>query len=160
MDRTTRLSPLGLQRLRVLDCLGGNRPRAPGYFDPPADVDVFTAFSGYIARWSQECATDAYPLTISLLAAGRLLCGDLAAADVILDNLPAAPIGLDHGAGVCLVTPFYALNTALPWPAELRDSRRWLAGSAEQEALRAWLAAHRDKLCWDEPAGVYRLSTT
>jgi hypothetical protein len=43
MDRETILAPLGLQRLRILDCLGGNEPRAPGYFDVQSGVDIFTA---------------------------------------------------------------------------------------------------------------------
>jgi len=155
MDRSSRLSPLGLQRIRVLDCLGGNNLRAPGYFDPPEDIDIFASFAAYIARWSQQCAADPNPLTISLLAAGRLLCGDQAAADVIVDQLRSEPFKLDHGAGICVVTPKNALGIALPLPADLQDTGRWLAGSAEQAALRAWLVGHRDRLHWVEAAGVY-----
>jgi len=159
MDRTARFLPLGLQRLRALECLGGNSPQAPGYFAPAADVDIFEAFRRHVARLSQQWAAESDPMTVSLLAAGRLLCGELTAADVILDHLPAQMIKLDHGAGSCLVLPVYALATALPLPATLTDTRRWLAGSAEQTALRAWLNEHRDALHWVEADGVYRRDT-
>jgi hypothetical protein len=154
MDRMTQLARLGLQRLRVLHCLGGNLRSSSSYFEPAADADVFDAFSAFVDR-SQEFAADPYWLTITLLAAGRLLTGDPAAADVILDHLPAKTIELDHGAGICLVTPFYALSVALPWPAELQYSGRWIAESDTQAALRAWLAGHRDRLVWRRIEGVY-----
>jgi hypothetical protein len=139
----------------VLDCLGGNSPRAPGYFEPAASSNIFNAFSDYVAQVSREWAAASDAATISLIAAARFLTGDLAAADAIIDHLPATAFKLDHGAGICLVMPLYALSTALPLPADLKDTRRWLAGSAEQAALRAWLAAHRDKLRWVEADGVY-----
>jgi len=154
MDRLARVSPLGLQRLRVLDCLGGNS-RFSGYFEPAADADLYKAFADYVAQMSQQWAAETQPVLISLLAAGRLLAGDLAAADVILDHLPAEAFKLDHGAGICIVMPLYALSTSLPLPASLRDTDRWVAGSAEQAALRTWLAEHRDKLRWVEADGVY-----
>lgn len=155
MDRTALLSPLGLQRLRVLDCLGGNSPHAPGYFTPPADGDIFNAFSCYVAQVSPQWATASDSSTISLLAAARFLTGDLVAAHVIIDQLPANAFKLDHGAGFCLVAPLHALSDALPLPADLKDTRRWVAGSVEQAALRAWLSEHRDKLRWVEADGVY-----
>lgn len=156
MDRTAHLLPLGSQRLRALECLGGSSPQAPGYFAPAADVDIFDAFRRHVAQLSQQWAAETDPMTVSLLAAGRLLCGDLAAADIILDHLPAQAIKRDHGAGSCLVLPVHALATALPLPPTLADTRRWLAGSAEQAAVRAWLHEHRDALHWVEADGVYR----
>jgi hypothetical protein len=155
MDRMTQLAPLGLQRLRVLACLGGHFRSSSRYFEPAADADICDAFGTFVGHASQEFAADPYWLTIALLAAGRLLTGDLAAADVILDHLPVQTIELDHGAGICLVTPFYALSTVLPWPAELKYSRRWTAGSEAQAALRAWLGGHRDRLVWRRIEGVY-----
>jgi hypothetical protein len=155
MDRNTRLLPLGLQRLRVLDCLGVNGRFSPVRFDPDAGADLFKAFGAFIAQMSQELAADPYPVTISLLAAGRLLTGDLTAADVILDHLPGTAVKLDHGAGICLAAPLYALSAALPLPAELKNTSRWLAGSAEQAALRAWLTKYRDRLRWLEAEGLY-----
>jgi hypothetical protein len=160
VDRTAQLSPLGLQRLRVLDCLGGNSPHAPGYFAPAADGNIFDAFGNYVAQVSQQWAAASDAATVSLIAAARLLTGDLAAADVIVDHLPAKAFKLDHGAGICQVAPLYALSTALPLPADLKDTRRWLAGSAEQSALRTWLAEHRDKVRWIEADGVYLARTT
>jgi hypothetical protein len=159
MDRTARLSALGLQRLRLLECLGGNDPRAPGYFVPDADADVLSAFRQYVERLSELWAAELDPHTVSLLAAARLLTGDLSAAGVILDHLPARAMKLDHGAGICLVVPLYALRTALPLPEDLTDTKRWLAGSADQTALRAWLSEHRDDLRWLEAVGEYRLAT-
>ena len=155
MDRTAQLSPLGLQRLRVLDCLGGNSPHAPGYFEPAAESNVFNAFSEYVAQVSRQWVAASDPATISLIAAARFLTGDLAAADAIIDHLPPRAFKLDHGAGICLVVPLYALSTALPLPADLKDTSRWVAGSAEQAALRAWLTAHRDHLRWVEADGAY-----
>ena len=156
MDRTDRLSPLGLQRLRLLDCLGGNNPLAPGYFEPAEDSDIFAAFRRHIIDLSQRWSTEADPLVVSLLAAARVLTGDLAAADAVLDSLAKEEIRLDHGAGICLVAPVYALKAALPLPSNLGDTTRWLAGSEERTALGAWLTEHREKLRWVETAGVYQ----
>jgi len=160
VDRIARLQALGRQRLRVLDCLGGDSRFGPGYFEPAPDVDIFDAFRAYVARMTEVWAAESHPLSLSLPAAGRLLTGDLTAADVILDHLPAEPYKLDHGAGICWVTPQYALNAALPLPADLTDTDRWLAGSPEQAALRRWLAGHRDQLQWIEADGVYSLAPT
>src|SRR5688572_3016445 len=132
MERTAWLSSLGFQRLRLLECLGGNNPRLPGYFSGPTDEDVLSAFRQYVIRLSRQWAAEADPLTVSLLAAARLLTGDLSAAHVVVDHLPAQPVKLDHGAGYCLVTPLVALSTALPLPPELADTTRWLAGTPEQ----------------------------
>jgi hypothetical protein len=95
------------------------------------------------------------PLSISIYAAGRLLYGELSAADVIIENLPAQPIILDHGAGYCKFTPLKVLRAALPLPEELKDVNTWLSGSQVQADLRAWLNEHRDELKWDEKGGVY-----
>lgn len=152
-----RLQPLGLQRLRVLACLGGDMPSAPGYFAPASGADIFAAFRDHVGALSQRWSAGADPSVLALLARSRLLCGDLAAAAAILDHLPAAPIERDHGAGLCLVLPFHVLAAALPLPRELAETRRWLAGSAEQGALRAWLAAHRGRLRWVEETGAYAL---
>jgi hypothetical protein len=120
----------------MLDCLGGNSPHAPGDFEPAADSNIFNAFGKYVAQVSRQWAAASEAATILLIAAARFLTGDLAAADVIVDHLPAKALRLDHGAGICLVIPLYALSAALPLPADLKDARRWLAGSAEQAALR------------------------
>jgi len=138
--------------------LGGNSPHAPGYFVPAADVDIFSAFRQYVELLSEHWAAESDPHAVSLVAAARLLTGDLSAAGVILDHLPAKATKLDHGAGICLVMPLFALSTALPLPGDLTDTRRWLAGSAEQTALRSWLTEHRDDLRWVEAAGEYRLA--
>jgi hypothetical protein len=151
VDENSRFAPLGLQRLRILGCIGGQSP-----FDPPADANVFDAFRSHMGELSKRLATETDWLTVSLLAAGRFLSGDLAAANLILDYLPTRAVELDHGAGICLVMPLYALATALPLPANLQETKRWVRGSPEQTALRAWLAEHRDKLQWIETEGVYR----
>ncbi len=51
-DRTIRLSSLGSQRLRLLDCLGGNTRFAPSYFSPPPGVDIVEAFASYVTELS------------------------------------------------------------------------------------------------------------
>lgn len=154
MDQA-RLQPLGLRRLRVLACLGGDMPGAPGYFAPAPGAEIFAAFREHVAALSRRWAAGADPSVLVLLAAARLLCGDLAAAETILHHLPEAPVRLDHGAGLCLVLPVHVLASALPLPRELTETRRWLAGSAEQGALRAWLAAHCGGLRWVESDGAY-----
>lgn len=155
MDRTQRLSALGPVRLRLLDCLGGNSRWAPGYFDPPPDTDVFEAFRSYVQRLGAQWGTLTDPTALSLLAAARLMIGEVAAAGEILDRLPDKPIKLDHGAGSCLVAAPQTLRAALPLPAEFADSSRWVAGSDAQKALLAWLSTHQDRLQWDEKDGRY-----
>lgn len=157
MKRSSRLSPLGLQRLRLLDCLGGNSQRARGYFDPPPDSGIFSAFATHVRNLSVQRAGKVEPLTVSLLAAGRLMTGDITAARTIVDHLPVAAFEPDHGAGYCVTAPLDTLNAALPLPEDLRDTRRWTAGSPEQERLHAWLDRHERQLCWLEEGGVYVL---
>jgi hypothetical protein len=154
-NRRALLWQLGMQRGRVLECLGGNSRFPPGYFEPPAGADILSAFRAHIVQMSEQYAADATPIFISLLAAGRLLTGDVAAADVIVDRLPAEAYRLDHGAGICWVTPQYTLSAVLPLPANLNGTSGWLAGSDMQAALRTWLAGHRDRLRWFEIEGLY-----
>lgn len=157
-DRTTRLSSLGSQRLRLLDCLGGNTRFAPSYFSPPPGVDTVDAFDSYVAELSARWDSETDPLAMSLLAAARLLTGDASAARVIVNRLPPTYPRLDHGAGFCLIVPQQALTTTLPLPPELGDTKRWLADSPDQSALRSWLDQHEPQLLWDRSAAVYRLS--
>jgi hypothetical protein len=166
--RIARLKPLGFHRLRVLDCLGGNDervgrsfPPVGRYFVPAPDENIFDAFRAWVAQESKRGAETTAAFWILLLAAGRLLTGDLTAADVILSHLPAEPYKTDHGAGYCYLAPLEALRDALPLPAELRNTvrwvLRWLEGSPEQAAVRAWLVEHRDMLRWVEVDGLYVL---
>ncbi len=159
MDRTSMLAPLGFQRLRLLDCLGGNSQWAPGYFEPDPQTEIFRQFRSYAVRMSQQWAAESDTATISLLAAARLLSGDAQAARVILDCLPAEQPKLDHGAGYCMVAPFHALSAALPWPATLKETKQGRASSREQTALRAWLDENIDRLCWREREGIYELTS-
>jgi hypothetical protein len=153
------LLPLGLQRLRLLDCLEGNSPRAGGYSPIDPEAELFGAFRQYVARTTALRTAERDPIVVSLLAAARLLTGEVAAATVIVDQLPPRPFVPDHGAGFCPLAPLQALRAALPLPAALADIRRWIAGSPEQAALRDWLAEHGGNLRWDEPAGSYHLLT-
>jgi hypothetical protein len=156
LDRALQLRPLGLQRLRILDCLGGNSSFAPGYFAPSPETNVFEAFTAHVSRLSQQWATETDSSVILLLAAARLLTGDPSAADVIVDRFPAKMFDLDHGSGICLLAPFHAMSAALPLPADLKDTTRWLAGSPEQAALRQWIVRNREALHWIEKDAAYR----
>lgn len=154
-DRLTRFEPLGLRRNLLLDCLGGHTPQAPGFLNFMAEVDVFAAFRSHIHELSCVVAFQSDHLTALLLATGRLLTGDLNAADVILDQLPARAPRLRFGQRYCLLMPFRTLSAVLPLPPELAEPDLWLAGSQEQAALRSWLAEHRSALRWAETEGVY-----
>jgi hypothetical protein len=153
-----RLEPLGYSRLRLLSCLGGDMPHLPQYFAPGPQEDAFAAFRGFVDRMVRLCADANDPMVRSLIGAAQLLTGDLSGADVIVEYLPATPVKLDHGAGYCLTASQAALSVALPQlPKSLQDTSRWLAGSAEQAALRTWLEQHASQLVWDEPRALYVL---
>lgn len=151
-----RLAPLGPQRLRLLSCMGGDQPHLPQYVDLGPGEDALLAFRKFVERMVRTCAGATDRTTLALVAAGQLLTGELSAAGLIIESLPAAPVTLDHGAGHCALAAAAALQTALPLPPALRHSSRWLSGSSEQAALRAWLERHGPELVWDEVAGVYR----
>ena len=155
-DRTAQFLPLGYQRLRLLGCLGGDSPAMPGYFDPAPGTDIFAAFRLYVVHMSQVWAEETDQMTISLLAAARILTGDLDSAEVVVDHLPVKAFKPDHGAGYCVVMPQTVLTSSLPLPTGLTDINRWRAESAVQSALRLWLRQNRDKLIWDEKSGVYQ----
>ena len=159
VNRTAHLLPLGYQRLRLLGCLGGDSPTMSGYFNPDPATDIFTAFRHYVARMSQIWVDDTDCMTLSMLAAARVLTGDLGAADIIIDHLPDKEFKLDHGAGYCVVMPQTVLCASLPLPAELTDIDQWLEGSEAQSALRLWLAQHHGKLLWEEYKGAYYFQT-
>jgi hypothetical protein len=156
MDRENLLAPLGRERLRILDCFGGNEPRAPGYFDLQPDEDIFTAFREYAERMSRNWINETDPTTVPLLAAARLLSGELNAADIIIANLPAEMPSIDHGAGFCITAPQHSLSTALPIPPKLSDIRLWTAGSTMQSSLQVWLDSNRKNLQWNNLEGVYQ----
>jgi hypothetical protein len=105
-----------------------------------------------------RCERRADALTLSLLGAGRLLTGDIRGARTIIDHLPEKLVTLDHGAGRCLVASASTLRRALPLPSGLGDVSRWLAGSAEQAALRTWLDQNEAQLIWDERRAEYVLT--
>jgi hypothetical protein len=156
------LEPLGWQRLRLVSCLDSSRGSV--HFAPRRDEDPFAAFREWTGKVVSAYGDETGPgseVLRALLGASRLLTGDIGGADLILDNLPQKPFELDHGAGYCLVLPMNALCAALPLPGpDLRNISRWLAGSAEQAALRTWLQQHKARLRWDEPRGVYTLAST
>jgi hypothetical protein len=157
IDRYARFAPLGMRRNLLLDCLGGHTPQAPGYIGFGSGESIFEAFRSCIDVIGRFPAIASDPVIELLLAACRLLTGDLAAADDIVDNLPAAAPALRYGQRYCPLMPFRTLSAALPLPPELADPDRWIAGSPEQAALRAWLAENRDRLGWMETEGEYKL---
>lgn len=142
---------LGFHRSRLLACLGVDLSESPVFHES----DPFTLYRDFVEdltlRWT--AATDR--ATISLLAAARVLYGDLGAALIVIDHFPQRPIRTDRDAGICLLSPFYALATALPLPEALRDTSAWLAGSPQQTVLRSWIEEHAGRLRWNEPSGFY-----
>ncbi len=154
--RIMKMNPLGLPRLRILDCIGGNTTYGIGLFDPDAHGSLLNAFRAYVLEVVQRWDSETHWMHLSNIAAARMLIGDLDAAGTILDLLPEKAFELDHGAGRCGIAANLALRAALPLPPELRETKRWTAGSPEQAALREWLAQHRTRLRWMETEGVYR----
>lgn len=158
-EQAKRLASLGYTRRRMISCLGGDMPSLPQYLKLRTDEDAFQAFRGFVERMIQRCQTDEDQLTRALIGAARLLIGDLAGADEVLDHLPVTRVKLDHGAGYCLVVPTQTLQTVLPLPPALRDAQL-VAGSREQAALHSWLEQHRSNLVWDEMSGQYQFANT
>jgi hypothetical protein len=156
--RVARLAPLGLLRLRILSCLGGDTHVMPQYFATPGpDEDLFAAYRAFVRDMVERVRgeEDAY----SLVAAARLVTGDLSAADDILNTLRAERFEPEHNTGFCVVIASTALGQVLPLPQEIaKPQPNYVAGSAEEAALRTWLAAHRDRLTWNEVEGLYSLS--
>ena len=126
---------------------------------PPPDEDIFVAYRIYIAQVTDSLGDYVDdPGWRPLIAALRLLAGDIDAADAIIDALPVEPIVLDHGAGHCLVAPYDALASALPLPEDLKKHPRvWTRGSIAERRLRDWLAGCRERLVWDDATAAYRL---
>jgi hypothetical protein len=152
------LKPLGRHRLRIFSCLGGDLPHLPQYTPIGPDADVFAAFRSFVQGLiAKSRAMPLDPLTKSLLAAGRLLTGEVDAADEILDSLPRVPFERDHGMGHCLVAAVETLAAVVPLPAVGSAPAQWCAESAEQAAAKGWLASHRNRLVWREREGDYVL---
>jgi hypothetical protein len=158
--RVARLAPLGRLRLRLLGCLGGDTHVLPQYLATPGpDDDVFAAYRGFVRDVieRQRGQEDVH----SLLATARLLTGDIAAADDILNALRSDLYKSDHGAGYCVVIASAALPQVLPLPKDFPAPKpNYVAGSPEQASLRAWLAEHRDALVWNEIKGAYSRAGT
>jgi len=157
-----RIEPLGYLRLGAIACTLGNNPKSDGYFNPPEDIDIYSAFRDHVARLSREWRGEGFPCEdypYRLLHVMRLLSGDISAADEVLDRLPPQPHYVDHGAGHCLLLEQRATAHVLPLPESLKEKpwQTWLAGSKAQADVRAWLKEHREKLRWEEKEGVYHL---
>ena len=154
-----RLAPLGLLRLRVLSCLGGDTRVLPQYVPTPGpEQDVFAVYRVFAQQVNEQLRGEEG--LQALLSTARLLTGDISGADDILNTLRNELVELDHGAGYCRVIPSVAILQALPLPKTIPQPKpNYVAGSPEQAQLRAWLAEHRAELVWDEVKGVYTSST-
>jgi len=149
---------LGRWRVLSLEYTGGNRPTAYFYFNPPEDIDIFTAYRDHASRiWDKFHEKEAGN-GLADLALLRVLSGELDFADLIVDNLPAKPTRFENARGVMFALPQYAMANILPLPETLKERphKTWLAGSQVQADVRAWLKEHHDKLKWHEKEGVYR----
>ena len=153
------LEPLGPFRQQVISCLYGNALSKPPYrFSVGESETMFEAFRRFVVQRETTARPDLDQVGHSILAAGRLLTGDLAGADRIIDLLPARPHVTDHGAGKCLLMPARVLKSVLPFPDDVGHSDTWIAGSPEQATLRRWLAQNQAQLCWAELEGRYFLN--
>ncbi|MEP7367850.1 MAG: hypothetical protein ABI972_31700 [Acidobacteriota bacterium] len=151
VEHTELHKALGFHRNRLLVCLGADLT----LLAPRDESDPFALYRGFVQGISVQWAPATDRATISLLAAARLLYGDLGSAYLLLDHFPQRPIRADRDAGLCLLSPLFALASVLPLPEALRDTSAWLAGSPQQSALRSWLDQHSARLHWNQPSGVY-----
>jgi len=155
---------LGDLRLSMLSALGCDNPRMSQFFDPPPSISIFDAYREHIERLSRDwagCGWADDPLARRLLGAGRLLYGDLAGADEILNNLPAEPTERPFGARFVPLLPQRMLRWALPLPREkycLNWPDRLCENSPEQAEFRRWLGYHRERIIWQEIEGFYLLA--
>ncbi len=157
MSREIDLQTLGLRRSLLLDCLGANTPQAPGYLEVPPGADVLAVYQDYVAELSRTAAYQADPTTMLLVAAARLLTGEISWATTVLERLPTAPPAQRFGQRYCPLMPYRTLLAVLPLPKELTNLDRWIAGSPEQAALLAWLARHGGQLQWRPAEARYVL---
>ena len=152
------LEPLGPFRQQVVACLRGDMGSPTRRFSPHDGDGLFDAFRRFVLAAEASASASLDPIGWSILAAGRLLSGDLSGADRIIDLLPEKPHATDHGAGKCLLMPARVIRGALPVPDDVGDPDRWTAGSPEQAMLGEWLAEYRHRLRWIEAEGEYRLA--
>ena len=153
------LEPLGPFRQQVISCLYGTpMSKPPNRFVVNESETLFEAFRRFVTQREATAQPELVPFEGLVLAAGRLLTGDLAGADRIIDLLPETPHVTDHGAGKCLLMPARVLRSVLPLPNTVGDPDRWTAASPEQRLLRIWLAQNRAQLNWVESAARYRLA--
>ena len=149
------LEPLGPFRQQVIACLRGDMVGTGAYrFSVGEGENLFEAFRRFVMEREAIAPPDLDGVHRSILAAGRLLTGDLAGADCIIDLLPETPHVTEHGAGKCKLMPARVLRRVLQIPDDVGDPDRWTAGS-QQSTLRVWLARNRAQLVWLEPEGRY-----
>ncbi len=151
------LEPLGPFRQQVIACLRGDIGSRTRRFSPTDGDGLFDAFTRFVLAAEASAPASLDGVGKSILAAGRLLSGDLSGADRIIDLMPERPHVTEHGAGKCLLMPARVLRNILPLPNDVGNPDRWTAGSPDQAALREWLAEHRHQLRWMEIEGEYRL---
>jgi hypothetical protein len=157
-ERAERLQVLGVSRLRILGCLGGDFPSQPHYFAPAPGEDVLAAFRAFVEGRVRDAHDDRDRLTQALLGAARLLIGDLAGADTVLEQLPDAPMTRSRRLPPMVLAPAQTVSAALPLTSlELAPASAWVAGSNEQTRVRTWLHEHRSQLVWNERRAVYEL---
>lgn len=156
--RWAAMQPLGVNRQRVVACLFGDMASYGHMFDPEGQTSVLEAFREFVldrqTRWSSS--TELFHHAI--VAAGRLLTGDLSGADRIIELLPERAHVTEHGAGKCLLLPSRVLKSVLPLPSDLGNPDSWIAGSHEQAVLRTWLEQQRGRLHWLAAEAEYRLT--
>lgn len=150
-----QIAALGEARAMVVDCLGGNGRFTPVRFVVGSDDDHVAAFRTFVTGLLALPGGEAAPGMGALLAAGRLLLGEIGAAGRIVDRFPMEPFRVDHGAGYCNGAHLTALRWAVPLPEALRDVGRWVVGSAEQAGIREWLRQFGAGLRWGEREGRF-----
>lgn len=85
MERERLQELSGHQLVRIFGRLGGDQPKPRSHVDLSSTGNVFVLFRDFVGRVQDASAKESIPLVISLVAAGRLLTGDLAGAEIIVD---------------------------------------------------------------------------
>jgi hypothetical protein len=157
-----QVEPLGPVIPVILHCCNSEDAQSRWYFAPPQDDTLHTAAHQHFLRLYEMAVTQpagpSADLAIALAAAGLAACGQRDMIGVVLNHAPRERVVLDHGAGICLITPYKAVARLLPLPEDLKGYFGWIQGSSMLQAVRVWYRQMADQLQWEAASHRYVLA--